>query len=399
MGDLWRSGYDMPAEAFRADAERLWQQVKPFYEELHCYVRKQLQTHYGKELVKDKAPIPAHLFGNMWSQNWGNIYTLVEPHKGASAPDVTKAMERKKYDELKMVKVAEGFFTSLGLDPLPETFWKRSLFVKPKDREVACHASAWDVHYDNDLRIKMCIERTEDDLGVVHHELGHNYYYHYYYTLPMLYQSGANDGFHEAIGDAIALSITPGYLEKIGLIEKAPDNERAELNYLVKMALDKVSFLPFGKVIDQYRWDVFSGKIKPADYNKGWWQLRTQYQGIAPPVERTEAEFDAGAKYHVPANVPYIRYFLAYIYQFQFQRALCRAAGHTGPLHKCSIFGNKAAGDKLKALLALGASKPWQEALAAMSGERQADANALLEYFAPVRSWLKAQTQGQTCGW
>lgn len=399
IGDLWRSGYDMPADAFRADVERLWNQVAPFYEELHCYVGKRLREKYGADVVPKGKPIPAHLLGNMWSQQWSNVYDLVEPYKNQGTPDVTKALERNKYDEVKMVKTAESFFVSLGLDPLPKTFWERSLFKKPRDRDVVCHASAWDVTYSDDLRIKMCIQITGEELQVVHHELGHNYYYHYYHQLPILFQNGANDGFHEAIGDAIALSITPGYLKEIGLVRRVQDNDKAEINFLLKMALDKVSFLPFGKLIDQYRWDVFAGKITPANYNRGWWNLRTKYQGIAPPVARTEANFDPGAKYHVPANVPYTRYFLAFIYQFQFQRALCKAAGHTGPLHKCSIFKNKAAGEKLEALLRMGASKPWQDALFAMTGERQGDARALLEYFEPVRGFLKEEIKSEQCGW
>ena len=399
VGELWRSGYDMPPDAFRAETERLYAQVKPFYDELHCYVRSRLQKEYGKERVPDGAPIPAHLLGNMWSQTWGNVYSLVEPHPGQPSIDVTAALEKKGYDAVKMVKLAEGFFTSLGLDPLPETFWQRSLLEKPADREVMCHASAWDVTYSDDLRIKMCIQLTGEELQVVHHELGHNYYFHYYHELPILFQNGANDGFHEAIGDAIALSVTPGYLEKAGLLNQVADNEKADLNYLMRMALDKVAFLPFGKLIDQWRWDVFSGAISPDRYNAAWWDLRTKYQGIAPPVKRTEADFDPGAKYHVPANVPYTRYFLAFVYQFQFQRALCQAAGHEGPLHTCSIYGNRKAGDKLRALLEMGASKPWQEALEAMTGDKQADAGALLEYFAPLRSWLADQVKGEKCGW
>jgi peptidyl-dipeptidase A len=399
VGQLWRSGYDMPVDEFRADVERLMTQVRPFYRELHCYVRKQLQKQYGKELVKDGAPIPAHLLGNMWSQSWGGIYPLVEPHGGQGSIDLTPVLKRQKYTEKRMVKLAEGFFVSLGLDPLPKTFWERSLFKKPQDREVMCHASAWDVHYADDLRIKMCIDITDDELGVLHHELGHNYYYHYYHKLPILYQQGANDGFHEAIGDAIALSVTPGYLKQVGLLQQVRNNDKAELNYLMKMALDKVAFLPFGKLIDQWRWDVFAGKIKPADYNRAWWDLRQRYQGIAPPVKRTEMSFDPLAKYHVAANVPYLRYFLATIYQFQLQRAFCRAAGHQGPLHKCSIFGSKVAGAKLQALLELGASKPWQEVLEAATGQRQGDADALLEYYRPLRGWLRDQTKGETCGW
>ena len=398
VGEMWRAGYDMSPDAFRADIERLWQQMKPFYEELHCYVRSALAKQYGA-LVHDGEPIPAHLLGNMWSQSWGNIFPLVEPYKGASLPDVTQQMKLQKWDELRMVRTAEGFFTSLGLAPLPKTFWERSLFKQPRDRDVECHASAWDVSYANDLRIKMCIKITDEELDVVHHELGHDYYYQQYYKLPILFQQGANDGFHEAIGDTIALSVTPGYLKEIGLLKQVPKNDKATINYLMKMAVDKISFLPFGKLIDEWRWDVFSGRVKPENYNQAWWELRRKYQGIAPPEPRSEADFDPGAKYHVPASVPYIRYFLAYVYQFQFHRALCRAAGFTGPLHECSIYGNKAAGEKLRALLAMGASKPWQDALYAMTGEKQADAGALLEYFGPVRAFLREKIQGQKCGW
>jgi peptidyl-dipeptidase A len=399
LGALWRSGYDMTPEQFEGDTERLFGQVKPLYEKLHCYVRGRLRKVYGKDKIGDKAPIPAHLLGNMWAQEWNNIYDLVEPYKGEVSLDVTKKIEGKKLDEKAMVKLGERFFTSLGLDPLPSTFWERSLFKKPADRDVVCHASAWDVTYNNDLRIKMCIEPKEEDLITIHHELGHNYYYHSYYKLPILFQGGANDGFHEGIGDTLALSVTPEYLKSIDLLDKVPDNDKGKLNFLLKMALDKVSFLPFGKLIDQWRWDVFSGKTPPSDYNKAWWALRLKYQGIAPPTPRSEADFDPGAKYHVPANTPYVRYFLARIYQFQFHRALCKAAGQTGPLSTCSIYGSKEAGAKLKAMLEMGASRPWPEALKALSGETAGDAGALLEYFAPLEKWLDEQNQGETCGW
>ncbi len=399
VGALWRSGYDMTPEAFRAEASRLFHQVEPIYKELHCYARKQLRKRYGDKLVPAKGPIPAHLLGNMWSQTWSNIYPELEPFPGQGSVDVTKALAAKKIDELTMAHMAESFFTSVGLDKLPDSFWKRSLFLRPQDREVECHASAWDVHYNDDLRIKMCIQRTDEDFYTLHHELGHNYYFHYYVKQPFLFQSGANDGFHEAIGDTIALSVTPGYLEKIKLVDKAPSNDKADLNYLMKMALDKIAFLPFGKLIDEWRWDVFAGKVTPAEYNAAWWKLRTAYQGITPPEARTEADFDPGAKYHVPGNVPYTRYFLSFLYQFQFYRALCREAGHTGPLYKCSIYGNRAAGEKLQKMLALGAEKPWQEALQALSGETSADANALMEYFQPLRAWMQNEIKDETCGW
>ena len=399
VGTLWRSGYDMPPEKFEQDTDRLWTQVKPLYDSLHCYARKKLRDKYGKDKVSEKGPIPAHLLGNMWAQEWENIYDLVEPYKGEPSLNVTKGIEQKKLDAKGMVQIAEKFFISLGMDPLPKTFWERSLLTKPKDREVVCHASAWDVSFNDDLRIKMCIRPTEEDLVTIHHELGHNYYYHYYHKLPMLLQQGANDGFHEGIGDTLALSVTPEYLKNLGLIDKVPSSDKADINFLMKRALSSIAFLPFGKLIDQWRWDVFSGKTPPGEYNKAWWALRRKYQGIAPAVERTEADFDPGAKYHVPANVPYIRYFLARIYQFQFHRALCKAAGQSGSLHKCSIYGSKEAGEKMKALLAMGASKPWPEAMAVITGQSEADATAILDYFAPLRKWLDEQNKGETCGW
>jgi peptidyl-dipeptidase A len=399
MGALWRSGYDMTPEAFEADIERLWQDVKPLYDDLHCYARKKLRAKYGKDKVPEKAPIPAHLLGNMWAQQWDNIYDLLEPYPGQGSLDVDKKLKEKNFDSVKMVKTGEAFFTSLGLDPLPKTFWERSLLTRPKDREVLCHASAWDVTWNDDVRIKMCIEPTEDDLITIHHELGHDYYFHYYYKLPILFQAGANDGFHEGIGDTLALSVTPQYLKGLGLLDQLPAGDKGRINVQMKMALDKIAFLPFGLLIDKWRWDVFAGKTPKAKYNEAWWALRTKYQGISAPAPRSESDFDPGAKMHVPASTPYIRYFLARIYQFQFHRALCKAAGHKGTLDTCSIYGNKEAGAKLREMLKLGQSKPWPEALAVLSGENKADASAMVEYFGPLRQWLKDQNKGEQCGW
>lgn len=390
LGALWRSNYDMKPDEFSAEMERLWLQVKPLYDSLHTYTRWKLSEKYGKRLVPEDGPIPAHLLGNMWSQTWSNIYPLLKPEKGDAGYDLTKILIEKKTDAKEMVRYGEGFFTSLGLEPLPQTFWERSLFVKPQDREVVCHASAWDVDAQKDVRLKMCIKITAEDFSVVHHELGHNYYQMAYAPKSTLYQNSANDGFHEAIGDAVALSVTPAYLKQIKLIDKVPD-ESADTGLLLRLALDKVAFLPFGYLVDQWRWKVFSGEVTPENYNKAWWELRTKYQGIAPPAPRSEADFDAGAKYHVPANTPYARYFLAAILQFQFHRALCREAGFTGPLNRCSIYGNKQAGAKLKEMLAMGQSRPWPEALRVLTGEEKMDATAIIDYFAPLKKWLDEQ--------
>jgi peptidyl-dipeptidase A len=400
VGALWRSNYDMPPDAFEKDLDRLWSQLQPLYLSLHAYVRGQLAKKYGKDVVPTNGPIPAHLLGNIWAQEWNNVYDLMDSPKPAQSYDLTKILVDRRTDAKGMVKYGENFFTSLGFAPLPETFWQRSLFTKPQDRDVVCHASAWDVDSKDDLRVKMCIQIREEDFRTIHHELGHNFYQRAYNTQPPLFQGSANDGFHEAVGDTIALSVTPEYLKKIGLIDAVPPAS-GDTDYLLQQALEKVAFLPFGLVIDKWRWEVFSGRVKPGEYNKAWWELRQKYQGVAPPAARSESDFDPGAKFHVPGNVPYARYFLARIYQFQFHRALCKVAGEQGPLNRCSIYDNKKAGEKLNAMLSMGASKPWPDAMEMLTGQREADASALADYFAPLKTWLDEQNKknGYPLGW
>ncbi len=398
LAELWKSRYDMPPDAFEAETDRLWKQVEPLYRDLHCYVRSRLVETYGKERVPPDGPIPAHLLGNMWAQEWSGLFDLVAPEPAqAAALDLEAALKARGVDEREMVRIAEAFFVSLGLDPLPASFWERSMFTQPRDREVVCHASAWDVDQDEDLRIKMCIRINAEDFTTIHHELGHNYYQRAYRELDPLFRNSANDGFHEALGDLIALSVTRSYLQEIGLVREASGSA---LNALMQRALEKIAFLPFGLLVDRWRWGVFEGRIGPDDYNRAWWDLRTRYQGVAAPVPRSEADFDPGAKYHVPANVPYTRYFLAAILQFQFHRALCRKVLHfKGPLHECSIYGNKEAGARIRTMMEMGMSRPWPEALAALTGETRMDASAILEYFAPLHDWLKKQNRGRKCGW
>jgi peptidyl-dipeptidase A len=399
VGVLWRSGYDMPVDEFSTVATHLWDQVKPLYNELHCYTRNRLQKTYGADKVPNGKPIPAHLLGNMWAQSWGEIYPLVEPYKGVNDLDVTSALVKQKYDEIKITRQAESFYQSIGFAPLPETFWQRSMLKQPRDRDVQCHASAWQMDGGTDVRIKQCIVPTQEELFTIYHEMGHIYYDLSYMHQPFIFQGGAHDGVHEAIGDTINLSMTPAYLHQVGLAGVAKASKEAVINQQMKVALDKIAFLPFGKMIDEWRWRVFAGEIKPENYNSSWWKIREQYQGIAPPVARGEDNFDPGAKYHVAANVPYTRYFLSFIVQFQFHKALCEAAGHKGPLHECSIYGSKEAGKKYQAMLSHGVSQPWQDTLAELTGTREMDASAIIEYFAPLMGWLKEQNQGQQCGW
>ena len=396
-GAMWRGKYDMPADAFAKELDRLWEQLRPLYQSLHAYTRMKLREKYG-DAVPATGPIPAHLLGNLWQQDWSNIFDVVAPAGEKQAFSLTDNLKAKKIEPLEMVRIGERFFSSLGFEPLPKTFWERSMFVKPRDREVVCHASAWNVDSVDDLRIKMCIDQTAEDFSTIHHELGHNYYQRAYNQLPMVFRDSANDGFHEALGDVLALSVTPEYLVKIDLLDKAPDAS-ADTGLLLRAALERLAFLPFGLLVDQWRWQVFSGEISPQEYNTAWWNLKLKYQGVAPPSARGEQFFDPGAKYHVPANTPYTRYFLAQILQFQFHRALAKASGCTAPLHRCSIYGNEEAGKRLQAMMAMGASKPWPDALEALTGQREMDASAMAEYFAPLKKWLDEQNRQTTVGW
>jgi len=398
LGTMWRSGYDMDPAQFPGALDALWEDVKPLYRALHCHVRAKLGEYYGTDLVPQDGPIPAHLLGNMWAQQWDNIYDLVAPPSTAATYDLTGILNERGFDAVGMVKAGEAFFGSLGFDPLPQTFWERSLFVKPRDRDVVCHPSAWTIDEQEDLRMKMCIEVNAEDFKTIHHELGHNFYYRAYKDQSYLYRAGANDGFHEAVGDTLALSITPDYLRLTGLLDQVPDAS-GDLGLLMRQALEKIAFLPFGLLIDQWRWQVFAGEVGPEGYNELWWQLRERYQGVSAPNERPADAFDPGAKYHVPSNTPYTRYFLAHILQFQFHRALCEIAGNEGPIHRCSIYGSEQAGQRLDAMLEMGRSRPWPEALAAVTGSSEMDAGAILDYFAPLQAWLDEQNAGRQCGW
>ena len=398
-GAMWRAGYDMPPDSFVVTLDRLWEQVRPLYVQLHAYVRRRLVEKYGATRIAAKGMIPVQLTGNMWAQNWTHIADIVAPAGPAgTSTDLTAILKTKRVTPTQMVRMGERFYTSMGFDSLPPTFWERSLFTRPRDRDVVCHASAWYIDDPTDLRIKMCIDPTEEDFRVIHHELGHDVYFRAYKDQPFLYQNGANDGFHEAIGDAIALSVTPRYLKQIGLVATEPTPAGDTLQ-LLRSALDHVAFLPFGITIDKWRWEVFAGRVQPEDYTKRWWELRGSYGGVMPPVSRGPADFDPGAKYHVAGNVPYMRYFLAQVLEFQFYRALCKAAGHTGPLYRCSFYGSREAGRRLVAMLAMGASRPWPDALEALTGQRDMDATALLDYFQPLMVWLERQNKGAPVGW
>ena len=428
-GEVWRSGYDMPPAKIAAETDRLWGQVKPLYEQLHCYARTKLDAKYGKDKGElAGGMLPAHLMGNMWQQDWSNLWDILQPYQNAGSLDITGALQQQYQqdystelakhagapttDELveleraaqldvakQMASRAQDFYMSLGMQKLPDSYWEKAQFIKPRDRDVVCHASAWDMNMAGDVRTKMCMKPNEEDFTTIYHELGHVYYYLAYNKLPPIFQSGAHDGFHEAIGDTIVLSMTPKYLQSIGLVGEQQVSNEALINSQMRMALAKVSFLPFGLMIDRWRWGVFDGTIKPGEYNKAWWDLKAKYQGVAPVSARGEENFDPGAKYHVPGNTPYTRYFLSHVLQFQFYKALCDAAGHKGPLYECSYYGNKAAGQKYWAMLQKGASQPWQQTMKELTGGEKMDASAILDYFAPLQTWLKQQNEGQTCGW
>ena len=430
-GEMWRSGYDMSPVELAAESDRLWDQVKPLYEQLHCYARGKLEATYGADKGQvTGGMLPAHLMGNLWQQDWSNLWDLLQPYPGAGSLDINSALQKLAADNLsreldkagdpeadeatrtfmarraadlatakEMTVRAQDFYVSLGMPTLPDSYWEKSQFIKPLDREAQCHASAWDMNMAGDVRTKMCIKPSDEELKTIYHELGHIYYDLAYNAQPPVFQAGAHDGFHEAIGDTIVLAMTPTYLQSVGLVGEQKQSQEALVNAQMRMALAKVAFLPFGLMTDRWRWGVFDGSIKPDSYNKAWWELKAKYQGVAPVTARDEAYFDPGAKYHVPANTPYTRYFLSHVLQFQFYKALCDASGFKGPLYECSFYGSKAAGEKYSAMLSKGASQPWQKTMKELTGGEKMDAGAVLEYFAPLQGWLKQQNAGSACGW
>lgn len=400
-GAYWRSWYEV--DNLEEMAEELYNQLTPLYNNLHAYVRRKLYNVYGGDYINLRGPIPAHVLGNMWAQSWLQLDDICQPYPNKPSVDITPVLKEKGYTPLMMFEVADEFFSSLGLIAMPQEFWNKSMIERPDDgREVVCHASAWDFYNQKDFRVKQCTDQTMDDFITIHHEMGHVEYYLQYKDQPVKYRRGANPGFHEAVGDVLSLSVsTPGHLAAVGLLDEIADDEEADLNFLMSMALDKIAFLPFGYLMDQWRWRVFDGSTPESMYNSEWWKLRLRYQGIIPPVERTEDDFDPGAKYHIPADVPYIRYFISFVIQFQFHDALCQAANHTGPLHKCDIYNSQEAGTLLANMLQKGSSEQWPEAMEAITGTRTMNASALISYFEPLIDYLEQvnQRNGDVLGW
>ncbi|XP_029646875.2 angiotensin-converting enzyme [Octopus sinensis] len=395
LGQFWRSVYGSSIEK---DVEDLLNQIMPLYKLFHAYVRRKLKEKYGKEHFPSSGTIPAHLLGNMWAQEWNNIKDIVLPTNLSF--DVTDTLQQKNYTAKQMFKLSEEFFTSLGLKEMTNTFWKKSILTKIKDKTMVCHASAWDFFKKDDYRIKMCTEITMEDLIVIHHEMGHIQYYQQYADQPIYFREGANPGFHEAVGDTLALSVsTPEHLKKIGLLKDYTPSNESSINFLMMSALEKLVFIPFSYVVDTYRWKLFSGKIKESEYNKAWWDMRCKYQGLSAPVSRSEEDFDPGSKMHIANAIPYIRYFVSHLIQFQFHEALCKAANYTGELHKCDIYKSPEAGRKMEAMLKLGSSKPWQDALEQLTGTRKLDAKSMLTYFKPLEDWLKNEMKNEDIDW
>ncbi|XP_053212228.1 angiotensin-converting enzyme-like [Panonychus citri] len=398
-GDLWRAGYE--SDTLVDDLETIWKQLEPLYKLLHAYTRKRLINLYGEDKIKRNGPIPAHILGNMWGQSWSSLRDILIPFPDKPSVDITDNLIAKNISVVDIFKISEAFFTSLGLKPMTDKFWNNSIIERPADgRDFTCHASAWDFCGDDDVRIKMCTDRNMKNFIVVHHEMGHIQYYLQYKDQPYVFRTGANPGFHEAVGDTLALSVsTPSHLKAIGLLDEISSDPEGDLNHLMSMALDKIAFLPSGYLMDKWRWEVFANSSTHANLNKLWWKYRLRYQGLCPPVRRTEDDFDPGSKYHIAASVPYIRYFVSYIIQFQFHKALCEAANNTGPLYQCDIYQSREAGQLLSNVLSLGASKHWSEALKMMTGSEKMSAEPLLQYFAPLIEWMKTQVTPEEIGW
>ncbi|XP_052286831.1 angiotensin-converting enzyme-like [Dreissena polymorpha] len=415
--DAWEESQFDSTDDIEEQAAKLWMEIKPLYEQLHAYVRHRLAAYYHdyRSFNNDikfwgvfrQGAMPAHLQGNMWSQQWENIYDIVKPYPEEVEKDYDKMLKEKVFDAAKLFKMAEQFYTSIGLFPMTNDFWKYSMITKPEGRDVVCHASAFDFYTtkppNNDFRIKMCTEINMDSFETIHHEMGHITYFMAYQDQPTVYRDGANSGFHEAIGDTISLSaMTRQHLERllgdgqgtpVQTVRSAEQGKpsKGDINYLMRKALIKVAFLPFGYLIDKWRWDVMRGTVTKDQYNRHWWKLILQYQGLVSSVPRSEKDFDPGSKYHIPSDSPYICYFISFISQFQFYEAMCEAAGHQGPLYNCDFYQSVEAGNKLKALLQLGKSKPWPTAMEALTGSKEIHSSAILKYFKPLYDWLVAE--------
>jgi len=399
------------SDTFQQEMEDTWQGLRPLYQQLHAYVRTKLGEHYGPDVVPGRGPLPAHLLGNMWAQSWNNIADILRPFPTKPSINVTGEMIRQGWTPRKMFEKADDFFQSMGMDPMPPKFWSGSILEKPKDgRELTCHASAWDFYNGEDFRIKQCTRVNQEDFVTVNHEMGHVQYFLQYNNQSYLYRDGANPGFHEGVADILSLAVgTATYFQKLGLLGEEVDigDEETNINILFDMALERIAFLPFGYLVDKFRWDVYSGRTSLDNMNCHWWKLRHEIQGLAPPGPRDNSQFDAGAKYHVAGDVGYVRYFTAFIYEFQFYRALCLESGDyvpgdpKKPLHRCNFYGNTAAGDKLRAMLQMGASRPWMEAMEKMTGQRAMSTKAIREYFGPLETWLQQENRraGVEVGW
>ncbi|XP_036127494.1 angiotensin-converting enzyme 2 isoform X3 [Molossus molossus] len=355
-GDYWRGdyetegadGYNYSRNQLIEDVERIFLEIKPLYEHLHAYVRAKLMDTYPSH-ISPTGCLPAHLLGDMWGRFWTNLYPLTVPFRKKPNIDVTEAMLNQSWDAEKIFKKAEEFFVSIGLGNMTQGFWDNSMLTEPSDgRKVVCHPTAWDLG-NNDFRIKMCTKVTMEDFLTAHHEMGHIKYDMAYAEQPYLLRNGANEGFHEAVGEVISLSVaTPKHLKVIGLLQPDfnEDNE-TEINFLFKQALSIVGTLPFTYMLEKWRWMVFKGEIPKEQWMQKWWEMKRDIVGVVEPVPHDETYCDPASLFHVASDYSFIRYFTRTIFQFQFQEALCQIANHEGPLHKCDISNSRKAGEEL----------------------------------------------------
>ncbi|XP_007090142.2 angiotensin-converting enzyme 2 isoform X1 [Panthera tigris] len=396
----WTDGYNYSRSQLIKDVEHTFTQIKPLYQHLHAYVRAKLMDSYPSR-ISPTGCLPAHLLGDMWGRFWTNLYPLTVPFGQKPNIDVTDAMVNQSWDARRIFKEAEKFFVSVGLPNMTQGFWENSMLTEPgNSQKVVCHPTAWDLG-KGDFRIKMCTKVTMDDFLTAHHEMGHIQYDMAYAVQPFLLRNGANEGFHEAVGEIMSLSAaTPNHLKTIGLLPPGfSEDSETEINFLLKQALTIVGTLPFTYMLEKWRWMVFKGEIPKEQWMQKWWEMKREIVGVVEPVPHDETYCDPASLFHVANDYSFIRYYTRTIYQFQFQEALCRIAKHEGPLHKCDISNSSEAGKKLLQMLTLGKSKPWTLALEHVVGEKNMNVTPLLKYFEPLFTWLKEQNRNSFVGW
>lgn len=383
------SDYSMTTDEMLQMTDNLLRQIRPLYRELHTWARYELAKRYAVPVPEQ---LPAHWLSNRWGQNWSD---LVSPSDGPSPDDAFKGKTAEW-----VVRSSEDFYKSLGFSALPTSFYeKSSLYPLPADASYKknTHASAWHLDLENDLRSLMSVEPNAYWWETSHHELGHIYYYVSYTRpeIPLVLRSGANRAYHEAIGSLIGLASTQRpFLVGRGLVTASAGGDGR--TQLLREALNYIVFMPWSAgVMTRFEHELYARNLPADQWNARWWELARRYQGIVPPTARGEQFADGLTKTHINDDPgQYYDYALSFALLFQMHNHIAKNILNQDP-RNTNYYGNTGVGDFLRTLMAPGASRPWRDVLRETTGQ-ELNANAMMEYFAPLYGWLQEQNRGRT---